>query len=60
LGPFIIEEKLGPVNYQLQLPDTMRRIHPVFHISLLEPAPRDATLAQNTELVDKTKEYEVK
>jgi hypothetical protein len=32
----------------------------VFHISLLEPAPRDATLVENIELVDKTKEYEVK
>jgi hypothetical protein len=60
LGPFLIEEKLGPVNYRLQLPDTMRRIHPVFHISLLEPAPRDTTLAQNIELADETKEYEVK
>jgi hypothetical protein len=59
LGPFLIEEKLGPVNYQLQLPNTMQRIHPVFHISLLEPAPRDATLAENIELIDETKEYEV-
>jgi transposase InsO family protein len=59
LGPFLIEEKLGPVNYRLQLPDTMRRIHPVFHISLLESAPRDATLAQNIELADETEEYEV-
>jgi hypothetical protein len=60
LGPFIIKEKLGPVNYRLQLPDTMQRIHPVFHILLLEPAPRDATLAQNIKLTDKTKEYKVK
>jgi hypothetical protein len=60
LGPFIIEEKLGPVNYQLRLPDTMQRIHPIFHISLLEPAPRDTTLAENIELADKTKEYKVK
>jgi hypothetical protein len=59
LGPFIIEEKLGPVNYRLRLPDSMRRIHPVFHISLLEPAPRDATLAENIELEDETGEYEV-
>jgi hypothetical protein len=32
----------------------------MFHISLLEPTPRDATLAENIELVDKTKEYKVK
>jgi hypothetical protein len=37
----------------------MQRIHPVFHISLLELAPRDATLAQNIKLTDKTKEYKV-
>jgi hypothetical protein len=60
LGPFIIKEKLEPVNYRLQLPDTMQRIHPMFHISLLEPAPRDATLAQNIKLTDETTEYKVK
>ena len=41
LGPFKIEEKLGPVTFKLKLPETMR-IHPVFHISLLEPAPQNA------------------
>ena len=38
LGPFRIDKKVGPVNYRLQLPKTME-IHPVFHMSLLEPAP---------------------
>ena len=60
LGPFLINEKLGPVNYWLQLPDTMQRIHPMFYILLLEPVPRDATLVENIELTDKTKEYKVK
>jgi hypothetical protein len=59
LGPFIIEEKLGPVNYRLRLPDSMRRIHPVFHISLLEQAPKDATPAEDIEIEDETGEYEV-
>ena len=37
VGPFYIKQVKGPVNYELKLPpDT--RIHPVFHISLLEPA----------------------
>ena len=36
LGPFQISEKIGPINYKLQLPQHMR-IHPVFHVSLLKP-----------------------
>jgi len=59
LGPFIIEEKLGPINYRLRLPDSMRRIHPVFHVSLLEQAPKDATPAEDIEIEDETGEYEV-
>jgi hypothetical protein len=41
LGPYRIEKKQGPVTYRLKMPKEMR-IHPVFHISLLEPAPRNA------------------
>jgi hypothetical protein len=61
LGPFIIKEKLGPVNYKLRLLKSMLKIHPVFHISLLEPAPKNATIAENVEIDDDTEqEYEVK
>jgi len=41
LGPFRIEKKLGPVTYRLEMPEGMR-IHPVFHVALLEPAPKNA------------------
>ena len=41
LGPFKIIKKLGPVTFKLEMPEGMR-VHPVFHISLLEPAPRNA------------------
>ena len=41
LGPFKIQKKLGPVTFKLELPPHIR-IHPVFHISLLEPATGNA------------------
>jgi hypothetical protein len=41
LGPFKVEETISTTNYRLSLPKTMK-IHPVFHISLLEPAPANA------------------
>ena len=37
LGPFKVIEKADSVSYKLQLPDYLRRIHPVFHVSQLEP-----------------------
>jgi hypothetical protein len=36
LGPFTIEKLVGTQTYRLILPPTIR-IHPVFHVSLLEP-----------------------
>lgn len=48
VGPFKIKEQIRKVNFRLKLPETMR-IHPVFHISLLEPAPRNATPIRQTE-----------
>jgi hypothetical protein len=51
LGPFRVRRKKGPVNYELELPKKMR-IHPVFHISLLEPAAPDATLEQDVKDID--------
>jgi transposase InsO family protein len=36
LGPFKVKRKLSDLNYELSLPKKMR-IHPIFHISLLEP-----------------------
>jgi hypothetical protein len=36
LGPFPIIQKISPVAYKLELPETLK-IHPVFHVSLLRP-----------------------
>ena len=37
LGPFKIVKRIGLQAYQLALPPTMRHIHDVFHVSLLDP-----------------------
>lgn len=38
LGPFqIIKETKSPMAYVLDLPPSMSQLHPVFHVSLLEP-----------------------
>ena len=38
LGPFEIIAQVGTHSYMLRLPDSMWAVHPVFHISMLEPA----------------------
>lgn len=37
LGPFKIVAPVGTRSFRLDLPASMSRIHPVFHVSLLEP-----------------------
>ena len=41
-GPFDIIAQPGTVSYTLRLPAAMRTVHPVFHVSMLEPAPTSA------------------
>lgn len=58
IGPFQVKRVVGPVNYELLLPTSMR-IHPIFHISRLEPAPQNAEITKDIQLeVDET-DYEV-
>ena len=51
LGPFLIQEKIGPVTFKLRLPKAIR-IHLVFYISLLELAALDAVLQREALLLD--------
>lgn len=39
-GPYNIIPKVGPVAYELQLPPSSK-LHPIFHVSLLQPAKGD-------------------
>jgi len=39
LGPYKIIGQPGSHSFTLHLPDSMRAIHPVYHVSMLEPSP---------------------
>ena len=41
IGPFKVEKQTSKVNYRLKLP-AKAQIHPNFHVSLLETAPKNA------------------
>ena len=46
IGPFIIKRQINPVSYELCLPDSLK-IHPVFHVSLLEPYRESGKKVEN-------------
>lgn len=54
IGPFPIVKAVSPVAFQLALPDNLKRLHDVFHVSLLKlyegkaPPPRPPVF-QSTE-----------
>ena len=37
-GPYEIIAQAGTHSFTIRLPDSMRAVHPVFHVSMLEPA----------------------
>ena len=51
LGPFRIKRIISKVNYELELPKESG-VYPVFHVSLLEPAPPNAELETQLNLED--------
>jgi len=59
VGPFLIKSQISPVNYTLDLPPDAK-IHPRFHVSMLEPAD-PATPLQTTfhYEVEEENEFEV-
>ena len=61
LGPFKVLERIGDLNYRLELPDWLK-IHPVFHVDRLSPW-RDNGLRKppppKPDIIDGEEEYEV-
>jgi hypothetical protein len=44
IGPYLITVRIGSLAYRLQLPESMARVHPVFHVSMLRKYIRDPEL----------------
>ena len=62
-GPFEIEEVMGPVTYQLKLPQGWK-VHNVFHATLLKPYTETGTYGENymrppPELLEEQEVYKV-
>ena len=65
VGPYPVISSVGKNAYRLQLPKSLSRIHPVFHVVRLTPAPYDpisgrrAKLPPPPVLVDNVEEFVV-
>lgn len=59
LGPFSVKRKVATSNYELDLPASMKVRTKVFHVSLLEPAPRNTPLEETIEVEADEEEFEV-
>jgi len=63
LGPFVVKRKVGSRAYEVELPERWD-IHPVFHVSLLEPYREDPLgrpqkVIQTPDIVDNEPSYVV-
>ena len=63
LGPYIVKRKVNAVAYELELPPALS-IHPVFHVSLLEPYYKSLLPGRTNDpppplVVNNSLEYEV-
>ncbi|CAK9779336.1 unnamed protein product [Cutaneotrichosporon oleaginosum] len=63
IGPFQIIKQISPVNFQLDLPPSIK-IHPVLHVDVLKPAPTSTIPGRvqtppPPDIVDDTEEWEV-
>jgi RNase H-like domain found in reverse transcriptase/Reverse transcriptase (RNA-dependent DNA polymerase)/Integrase zinc binding domain/Aspartyl protease/Chromo (CHRromatin Organisation MOdifier) domain len=58
VGPFLVKKVKGPNNIELDLPKDAR-VHPVFHISLIEPADPETPLQETFRFKPDEEEYDV-
>ncbi|WMV36956.1 hypothetical protein MTR67_030341 [Solanum verrucosum] len=49
IGPYRISKRMGNVAYELELPQELAAVHPVFHISMLKKCMDDPSLIIPTE-----------
>ena len=64
LGPFEILAQIGSVSFTLRLPNSMHGIHPVFHVSMLEPSapnefPNQTETLPLPVIIDREMEFEI-
>ena len=64
LGPFEIIAQAGTHSFTLRLPSSMRAIHPVFHVSMLESStpnlfPAREAIPEPPVILDGELEYEI-
>ena len=64
LGPFEIIAQAGTHSFTLRLPSSMHAIHPVFHVSMLEPStpnpfPVREAIPEPPVILDGEPEYEI-
>ncbi|WMV30580.1 hypothetical protein MTR67_023965 [Solanum verrucosum] len=51
IGPYRISKRIGNVAYELELPQELAVVHPVFHISMLKKCIGDPSLIIPTEYI---------
>ena len=50
LGPYPISAQVGTLSFTIRLPDSMHAVHPIFHVSQLEPAMPNTILNRSQPL----------
>ena len=60
IGPYSIISKAGSNSFILKLPNHMHAVHPVFHVSMLEPAiPNQVQSLLPSIVIDGEPKYEI-